>query len=106
MKGMKMKQEKPLNPIILDENLIAIPREIDRDVYHIIDVNATSWEFVGWVDEGVVEFVVQNSTLTTLNFNSPVTFKVVVISASQKAAHPTTNWRNYNEVKAALNLKD
>jgi hypothetical protein len=57
MKGMKVNQESSLNPIILDENLIAIPREIDQDVYHIIDVNSTSWEFAGWMDDVGVEIV-------------------------------------------------
>jgi len=50
-------QENSLNPIILDENLIAIPREIDHDVYHIIDVNFTSWEFAGWMCDLDAEIV-------------------------------------------------
>jgi hypothetical protein len=30
------------------------------------------------------------------------TFRTVVIAPSQKAAHPNTNWKNYNEAMAAL----
>lgn len=33
-------------------------------------------------------------------------FKAVLISSSQFKAHPNTNWKNYAEVKAELNLKD
>lgn len=38
--------------------------------------------------------------------NTTLKFKAVLISSSQFKAHPNTNWGNYNEVKAALNLKD
>jgi hypothetical protein len=37
-------------------------------------------------------------TAPTTNF----TFRVVVISPSQRQAHPNTNWKNYNEAMAAL----
>ncbi len=33
-------------------------------------------------------------------------FKAVLISSSQKLAHPNLNWKNYNEVKQVLKLKD
>lgn len=34
------------------------------------------------------------------------TYRVVVISASNKIAHPNTNWNNYEEVKSVLKLRD
>ncbi|MBP6755283.1 MAG: hypothetical protein KA210_03985 [Bacteroidia bacterium] len=33
-------------------------------------------------------------------------FRIVVISASNKLANPNTNWKDYNQVRAALHLQD
>jgi hypothetical protein len=42
--------------------------------------------------------------LSPASFGSGVwTFRSVVISPSQKQAHPNTNWKNYNEVMSVLN---
>jgi hypothetical protein len=38
--------------------------------------------------------------------NAPTTFRVVIISASNRMAHPNVNWKNYPEVKSALHLQD
>ncbi|MCX6244870.1 MAG: hypothetical protein NTU98_09215 [Bacteroidetes bacterium] len=35
-----------------------------------------------------------------------LTFKVVTIAGSAKTANPNINWKNYEEVKKAFNLKD
>lgn len=37
---------------------------------------------------------------------STFSFEVIVIPPAIKAAHPNTNWNNYNEVKQTLNLPD
>jgi hypothetical protein len=47
-----------------------------------------------------------DSDLTTPANPGTKTFKVVVISASQRMANPSVNFHNYNEVKNAFNLKD
>jgi len=39
------------------------------------------------------------------NPGGPWTFRTVIITPSQKQAHPNTNWKNYNEAMAALNEK-
>ena len=48
---------------------------------------------------------------TNTNFNAMAnpgsqTFRVVIISASNKMANPTTNWNDYKQVKKALKLVD
>ena len=40
-----------------------------------------------------------NSTINTFN---TLYAKIVVIAASQKAAHPNTDWKDYNQVMAVL----
>jgi len=38
--------------------------------------------------------------------NNTFDFKAVLISSSQRQAHPNVNWNDYNEVKEVLNLQD
>lgn len=37
---------------------------------------------------------------------STIAFKAVLISSTQRQAHPNLNWANYDEVKQVLHLKD
>jgi hypothetical protein len=39
---------------------------------------------------------------TPSNPGGPWTFRTVIVDPSNKAAHPNTNWKNYNEAVAAL----
>jgi hypothetical protein len=54
---------------------------------------------------------VVNIYVTAVNGGVPtypgsLTFRVVVIPSSVRMAHPNANWKNYEETKAIMNLKD
>jgi hypothetical protein len=51
------------------------------------------------------QVTMQNQKTDGSYFAPIISAKVVVISASQKAAHPKTNWKDYNEVMAVTQEK-
>jgi len=55
---------------------------------------------------GMVEINISTETGYTLTSPGSNIFRVVAISASNKAANPNTNWNDYNQVKKALNIVD
>lgn len=55
---------------------------------------------------GKIDLIAQGTDFTAIPNPSDVTIRYVAISASNKMAHPKTNWNNYDEVKKALNLED
>ena len=55
---------------------------------------------------GTIDLVAQSTDFTAMANPGNVTIRYVVISASNKMAHPKTNWNDYNEVKKVLNLND
>lgn len=63
-----------------------------------------TYNFVHYI--GGMKVSLTDSDLTQPNNPGSLTFKVVVIAASQRMAHPNVNWKNYNEVKQVLDLKD
>ena len=66
------------------------------------DINGiTSTVFDFYV--GGFTIYIQNSDGTTPANPGTISFRDVIISASQRQAHPNTNWKNYNEANAAIN---
>lgn len=57
------------------------------------------WSF--FYTTGSITFTYQRSDLVNVNPGAQY-FKVVCIAASQRAAHPHTNWKNYDEVMAVV----
>jgi hypothetical protein len=60
-------------------------------------------EFYSRFNTGGFDIYYANIDGTTPSNPGNNTFRTVIISASQKQAHPNTNWKNYNEAVAALN---
>ena len=63
--------------------------------------SSTSYSF-GYnykLNEGSIFILISNTT--TFTFPS-YNFKIVAISGAQRKAHPYTNWKDYNSIKAAL----
>lgn len=55
---------------------------------------------------GYVRIFKQDSDLTAPSNPGVRTFKIIVIASQQKQANPNVNWKDYSQVKKALNLKD
>ncbi len=63
-----------------------------------------SWFYTFGV--GFVSINTTNTNITSFANPASQTFRVVIVSASNKIANPNVNWNNYEEVKDVLNLKD
>lgn len=69
---------------------------------YIKGINSTQYSF----GPGYVHLYNASSN-QTLPLNPPTsTYRIVVVSASNKELYPTLNWQNYKEVKQVLHLKD
>lgn len=55
---------------------------------------------------GVVVIYKTNNNAAVISNPGSQTFRIVIISPTNKMANPKTNWKDYNEVKRALNLAD
>ncbi|WP_297509146.1 hypothetical protein [Flavobacterium sp.] len=55
---------------------------------------------------GFINIYTTNTNLSSMPNPATQKFRVVVISASNRIANPNVNWKNYDEVKYALNLED
>ena len=67
-------------------------------------IGNTSWFYDFGV--GFVNINETNTNLAAIANPGSQTFRVVIISASNKAANPNTNWKDYNQVKEVLHLQD
>jgi hypothetical protein len=63
-----------------------------------------SWHYT--FNSGTVLISRLNINLTPLANPGSQTFRVVIISASNRIAYPNVNWNNYAEVKDIFKLKD
>ncbi len=91
---------------VVDRGIVSVFKKYQGGVWNAIPYAyyGESWNF-GFFNGGVNIFCV------SLNGNSipnPAvqTFRVVIITASNRMANPDTNWNNYDEVKTALKLQD
>ena len=55
---------------------------------------------------GYITFYVQSTNAVVISNPGIITFRYVIITPSNKAANPNTNWNDYEEVKEALHLKE
>ena len=69
---------------------------------YTLGITGRSFDF--YVGGGHIYSSNTNGTASTNPGNQ--TYRFVVISASNRMAHPTVNYKNYAEVKKAFNLKD
>jgi hypothetical protein len=67
------------------------------------DQNAKNQTSYGY-SVGIVSFLNQNVDGTTPANPGAKTFRIVIITASQIAANPNVNWKDYKQVAKALNL--
>jgi hypothetical protein len=67
-------------------------------------IGNTSWFYDFGV--GFVNINKTNTNLSAIANPGSQTFRVVIISASNKMANPNTDWKDYNQVKEALHLQD
>ena len=89
---------------------------VDKGIVSVFRSNTAGWDampstfgFQSWTYSFGVGFVNIYTTYTNLiTFPNPdiQTFRVVIISPSNRLSHPNTDWNDYNQVKEALHLRD
>jgi hypothetical protein len=65
---------------------------------------SSTWEVSSYL--GGIDVIATDSDLTQPANPGSWTFKIVVMTASARLAHPNVDLKNYNEVKQAFNLVD
>lgn len=67
-------------------------------------IGNTSWFYSFGV--GFINIYKTNTNLAAIANPGSQTFRVVIISASNKMANPNTDWKDYNQVKEVLHLQE
>ena len=87
---------------IVDRGIVEIFKSYGTNEWtNLPDINGKTSTVFNFYDNGFTIYI-QNSDGTTPANPGSVTFRTVIISASQKQSNPNTNWKNYNEAIAAL----
>jgi len=87
---------------------------VDKGSVQVFIGNGTAaWSALTYVDGnlycgygftvGYVNLFISTTDGSLANNPGTLYFRIVAISASQKAAHPNTNWKNYDEVMSIVN---
>lgn len=91
-----------ITPAIVDKGIVQIFKSYGTNEWTCLpDINGKTSTVFNFYDNGFTIYIQNSDGTTPANPGSQV-FRVVVISASNKQAHPNTNWSNYTEAVAAL----
>lgn len=90
---------------IVDKGQVSVFVQYGTTWWSLPDLNGKNSTQYGF-GIGTVTLVNSNSDGTTPGNPGSQTFRIVIISASNRLANPNVNWKNYSEVKKVLNLKD
>ena len=92
-----------ITPAIVDKGIVEIFKSYGTNEWtNLPDINGITSTVFNFYDNGFTIYI-QNSDGSTPTAPGSQTFRVVIISSSQKQANPKTNWKNYNEAMTALN---
>lgn len=98
-------------------NLGAIDQDIvDKGAVMVYEQLGTGWLALPYTygkvsrsylfSPGMVKIYIQNTDGSTATNPGAITYRIVVISASNRMAHPNVDYTNYEEVKMVFGLKD
>ncbi|MCW3121635.1 MAG: hypothetical protein JWQ38_1127 [Flavipsychrobacter sp.] len=91
-----------ITPSIVDHGIVEIFKSYGINEWtNLPDVSGVTNTVFNFYDNGFTIYV-QNSDGTTPIYPGSQIFRVVIISASQKQAHPNTNWKDYKQAVTAL----
>ena len=91
---------------VFDKGIVSVFRKYNSGIWNALPYSYynESWNH-GFFVGGINIFCVSTDR-TLINNPGAQTFRVVIITASNRMANPETNWNNYDEVKTALKLRD
>ncbi|MFI5196254.1 MAG: hypothetical protein ACHQD8_04125 [Chitinophagales bacterium] len=94
--------DQDITTSVVDKGIVEIFKSYGtNDWTNLPDISGITSTVFDFYDGGFSIYV-QNSDGSTPASPSGTMFRVVVISPSNRMAHPNTNWKNYNEAMAAL----
>ena len=91
---------------IVDKGIVSVFIQISSGGWTAMPytIGNTSWFYDFGV--GFINIYKTNTNVTAIANPGSQTFRAVIISASNKAANPNTNWNDYSQVKKVLHLVD
>ena len=90
---------------IVDKGIVSVFIKYGAEWWGLPDINGINSTQYGF-SVGLVSLFNSNSDGSAAPNPGAQTFRVVIISASNRLANPNVNWKNYDEVKKVLNLQD
>lgn len=90
---------------VVDKGIVSVFIQYGPDWWALPDLNGKNSTQYGF-GVGFVKLLNSNSDGSTPGNPGTQTFRVVIVSPSNRLANPNVNWKNYAEVKKVLNLKD
>lgn len=98
-----------LNTSVINDGVVMLYQLVGTNSYVQLPITQNQGAYAehDWFEysPNTISVYIENSDLSDPN-PSPFTYKLVCIPKSAKMANPNVNWKNYTEVKNALNLKD
>ncbi len=90
---------------IVDKGIVMVYKKSGSNYYALPrSLNGIEYNFNFGLN--FIQILLSYSDSSSFTINSNIIFRVVVISPSNKATNPNTNWNDYEQVKEALHLKD
>ena len=91
---------------ILDRGIVCVFKSDSSGTWTALPFTLGNQSWFYSFGVGFVNINTTNTNITSFANPASQTFRVVIISASNRIANPNVNWNNYKEVKDALKLKD
>lgn len=91
---------------ILDRGIVSVFKSDSSGTWTALPFTLGNQSWFYSFGVGFVQISTTNTNITSFTNPASQTFRVVIVSASNRMANPNVNWNNYQEVKNALKLKD
>lgn len=90
---------------IIDKGSVQLFFNINGSEWSSIPITVSNYSLSYSFGLGYLKVYAQKTDLSTLSNPGNASFRIVVISASNKMSHPNTNWSDYKQVEKALGIK-
>ena len=95
--------DQDITTSVADRGVVEIFKEYGTEWTNLPDINGNTSTVFNFYAGGFTIYI-QNADGTNPASPGTVIFRTVVISPSNRLAHPNTNWKNYTEAMAAINV--
>ena len=91
---------------IINNGLVMVYQKVNSSAYIALPYTNSGFNtgFGIWLNN--LQIAISASDNSSFSVTGDITIRAVIISASNKMANPNTDWKDYEQVKEALNLQD